>query len=53
MRAKTPATVVSAAGTICTRPRGSLHVSFARLYIKFSLFDGRLIIVSFHESTKT
>ena len=24
-----------------------------RMYIKFSLFDGRLIIVSFHESTET
>ena len=24
-----------------------------RMYVKFSLFDGRLIIVSFHESTET
>lgn len=24
-----------------------------RMYLKFSLFDGRLIIVSFHESTKS
>ena len=24
-----------------------------QMYIKFSLFDGRLIIVSFHQSTKT
>ena len=24
-----------------------------KMYLKFSLFDGRLIIVSFHESTRT
>ena len=29
----------------------SAHVG-RQMYLKFSLFDGRLIIVSFHESTK-
>ena len=30
----------------------SAHVE-RQMYLKFSLFDGRLIVVSFHESTQT
>ena len=31
----------------------SEHVGRRRMYLKFSLFDERLIVVSFHESTRT